>query len=235
MRFADSLIGWKSFVNIKKTTDGGLTWVTQTLPNVAGSIYNEKAVLRFSIINRDTVFGVGGWFQYPNNQERCVVYKTTNGGSNWGYQIPDTNYKIPQLHLINYADKDKGWAFTYSGKCIRTLTSGADTTYYTAINNNNNQIVSTDFKLEQNYPNPFNASTIISYKLAKAGHIRIKVYNITGKEIAEIVNIVLQPGTYQTRFDAQNLSSGVYLYKLEVIDRNSNNIFIETKRMLLIK
>ncbi len=95
--------------------------------------------------------------------------------------------------------------------------------------------VPTQFSLEQNYPNPFNSSTIIRYKLAKSGHIRIKVYDIAGKEIAEIVNKTLQPGTYQTRFDGDNLSSGVYFYKFEVIDRNTNNVFVETKRMLMIK
>jgi hypothetical protein len=178
---------------------------------------------------------VGGWFDYPNNQSRCIIYKTTNGGLNWGYQIPDTSFNIFQLHHICFTDKNRGWAFGNGNRCIRTLTGSSDTTFYTSINSNNNQIVSTDFILEQNYPNPFNASTIISYKLAKAGHIRIKVYDITGKEIAENVNKSLQPGTYQTRFDGANISSGVYLYKLEVIDRNSNNIFIETKRMLLIK
>jgi len=100
MQFADSLTGWKSFVNMKKTTDGGLTWFTQRLPKVSGSIYDAQAMLRFSIINKDTVLGVGGHFQYPNNQERCIVYKTTNGGLNWGYQIPDSSYNIYQLHLL---------------------------------------------------------------------------------------------------------------------------------------
>jgi len=235
MKFIDSLTGWKSDVNMKKTTDGGLTWLSQYLPKVVGSIYDGTAMSKFSIINKDTVFGVGGLFQYPNNQYRCIIYKTTNGGLNWGYQIPDTSFNIIQLSQVFFTDKNNGWAFRFTTKCIHTLTGGSDTTYYTAINNNQNQIVSTDFVLEQNYPNPFNPLTNIEFKLSKSCNVKLNIYDVTGKKISTLVNEYKHSGNYSITFNAQNLPSGIYFYTLELSGNSSNKILTETKRMMLIK
>lgn len=72
-----------------------------------------------------------------------------------------------------------------------------------------------EFKLAQNYPNPFNPSTLIEYTVAKPEHITIKIYNVLGKEVATLVNEVKEPGVYSVRFDAGNLSSGIYFYKFQ--------------------
>jgi hypothetical protein len=86
-----------------------------------------------------------------------------------------------------------------------------------------------NFILYQNYPNPFNISTIIEFEIPKRGHVTIKIYNILGKEIRTIVNEVLSPGKYKTVFNADNLSSEIYFYKL-VIGANT-----AVKKMVLIK
>ena len=62
--FADSIIGYKAYANIKKTTNSGLNWFTQLAPVVTGSIFNVKGIGKFSLINKDTVYGVGAWFEY---------------------------------------------------------------------------------------------------------------------------------------------------------------------------
>ena len=125
MKFIDNLTGWlTSLTFVKKTTDGGSSWVKQSLPNVIGSIFNGAGILEFSVINKDTVFGVGGWYDDPNNVSRCIIYKTTNGGLNWGYQIPDTSFNIWQLSHVFFTDKNNGWAFRFTTKCIHTLTGG---------------------------------------------------------------------------------------------------------------
>ncbi|MCB0722004.1 MAG: T9SS type A sorting domain-containing protein [Ignavibacteriae bacterium] len=75
-----------------------------------------------------------------------------------------------------------------------------------------------DFELLQNNPNPFNPSTIISYKIFTAGHVSLKVYNLTGKQIAVLVDQTQNPGTYSIEFNTGNfpeLSSGIYFYKLQ--------------------
>lgn len=88
---------------------------------------------------------------------------------------------------------------------------------------------SNDFDLFQNYPNPFNPSTILSYQLPNSGLIVLKVYDILGKEIITLVNRKQQAGKYEISFDAKNLPSGVYFYKLKTKD---NSI---TKKMLLLE
>ena len=86
-----------------------------------------------------------------------------------------------------------------------------------------------NFNLEQNYPNPFNPETKIKFNIIKTGNVNLTVYNLSGKEITTLVNRNLQPGTYETTFNANNLPSGIYCYKLE------SSGTAETKRMVLIK
>ncbi|HQY20202.1 MAG TPA: T9SS type A sorting domain-containing protein [Ignavibacteria bacterium] len=86
-----------------------------------------------------------------------------------------------------------------------------------------------DFSLHQNFPNPFNPSTVIKYDLPKEGFVKIKIYDLTGREIRSLVNEVKQAGSYSTVFNGANLSSGVYFYKLETEN------FRQIKRMVLLK
>jgi len=83
--------------------------------------------------------------------------------------------------------------------------------------------------LKQNYPNPFNSSTEISYNIFKPGVVTLKVYDLLGKQIQTLVNEYRDEGIYFVNFDASNLSSGVYLYKLKL----GNNTVV-TKKMLHI-
>jgi hypothetical protein len=85
------------------------------------------------------------------------------------------------------------------------------------------------FSLEQNYPNPFNPSTSIKYSVPESGNIRLSVYNIVGEEVAVLVNGFSQAGSFEVTFDASNLSTGVYLYKLQ----SANSV--QTKKMILLK
>jgi photosystem II stability/assembly factor-like uncharacterized protein len=227
IHFIDSMTGWKaSGANIKKTTNGGITWTWQTLPHLNFA----NVIFKFSFINKDTIFGVGGAYHFPSAY-RGFVYKTTNGGINWGYQIPDTGFGISSsFWFINFADKVKGWAFPPSiSKNIYTITGGSDTTFYTAINNQNN-IIAKDYKLYQNYPNPFNATSNIKYKIEKTANIILIVFDITGKEIKILISKKQSSGNYEIKFDGGNLSSGIYFYTLF-----ADGVRIDTKKAILIK
>ena len=90
-------------------------------------------------------------------------------------------------------------------------------------------VIPDNFLLSQNYPNPFNPRTEISYEVPTAKLVKLTVYNILGKEMAELVNERQSPGKYKVSFDASNLTSGVYFYTL------STDNFTETKRMILLK
>jgi hypothetical protein len=85
------------------------------------------------------------------------------------------------------------------------------------------------FKLEQNYPNPFNPSTIISYQLPISGQVTLNVYDLLGKEVATLVNEEKAAGIYEVDFNASQLSSGIYFYKLQA------GAFSETKKMTLLR
>src|SRR5690606_33119476 len=68
------------------------------------------------------------------------------------------------------------------------------------------------FALHQNYPNPFNPSTRIKYDIPKAGFVTLKIYDVTGREVAELVSDELSPAQYETEWNASNFASGVYFY-----------------------
>ena len=96
-------------------------------------------------------------------------------------------------------------------------------------NENQSSGVPKVFSLSQNYPNPFNPSTIIKYSIHKTSMVKITVFDILGREISTLINDLQQPGNYNVNFDASNLASGVYMYKIQAGD------FTDTKKMLLVK
>ena len=102
------------------------------------------------------------------------------------------------------------------------------------INNQDDNII-TEYKLEQNYPNPFNPTTTIKYSIPPSTehysvqHTTLKIYDILGREVAILVNELQQSGNYQVIFDASNLASGIYFYKL------IHGIFVGSKKMILLQ
>jgi hypothetical protein len=97
----------------------------------------------------------------------------------------------------------------------------------TSVNDDNRPV--TEYSLLQNYPNPFNNSTFIKYSIPKEGLVKINIYNIVGEEVAQLVNEVKQVGNYELTFSNNNLTSGVYFYRLQAGD------YVETKKMILLK
>ncbi len=86
-----------------------------------------------------------------------------------------------------------------------------------------------DYILYQNYPNPFNPSTNLEFEISKLGFVSLKVFDVSGKELVTLVNEVMKPGNYKYKFDAYDLPSGTYFYRL------SSEDFTETKSMILLK
>jgi hypothetical protein len=99
-----------------------------------------------------------------------------------------------------------------------------------------------NFVLEQNYPNPFNPSTKIKYRVPVRGSVNLKVINSLGQEIATLVHEEKAAGTYEKDFDASNLASGIYFYRIKLIDTSTNTaegpigqVIVETKKMVLLR
>ncbi len=85
------------------------------------------------------------------------------------------------------------------------------------------------FSLQQNYPNPFNPSTIIKYSIPKQSNVTLKIFDVLGSEVETLVNTEQPQGNYEVDFDGNELTSGIYFYKLQAGD------FVETKKMILLK
>ena len=85
------------------------------------------------------------------------------------------------------------------------------------------------YNLYNNYPNPFNPVTKIKFDLPKQSFTKLTVYNIQGKEISVFINNELNPGSYEVEFDASNLPSSLYFYRLET------KLYTDVKKMILVK
>ncbi|HMQ70370.1 MAG TPA: T9SS type A sorting domain-containing protein [Ignavibacteria bacterium] len=89
--------------------------------------------------------------------------------------------------------------------------------------------VPAEYALLQNYPNPFNPETKINFDLPSSSDVKLSVYDITGKEIALLVNEKLEPGTYSFKWNGTGFASGMYFYRIQSGD------FVQTRKMVLIK
>lgn len=194
-----------------RSTDFCATWqVLDTLHSYPPSVMQAVA---FSSINTGWV---GGSYGY--------LYKTTDGGLNFARQNTGTNQAFwGSIYCFN---DSVVWGVGGAGKIMHTTTSGQ---WLVGISNNENEIPK-EFALYQNYPNPFNNSTMIKYQLSLTGKVKIKIFDISGKEVETLLNKVQQSGKYEISFNAYNVSSGIYFYSLYLDD-----IIKETKRMILIK
>lgn len=240
--FTDSLTGWKAKSVggggwlMGKTIDGGFNWAEQILP-FGGNISNGSGISQFVNINKDTIWGVGGNLFYPGQGARAFLYRTTNSGDTWYFQIPDTSYQIPTLSFIDFKDKIKGWAYMVGIRGIHT-TNGGDTTFYLPVTQISTEVPE-EYILGQNYPNPFNPETNIKYQImpndksdfgGKMSNVKLIIFDITGKEIVKLVNEEQSAGTYLAVWNASGYSSGVYFYSLVI-----GGITIDTKKMILLK
>jgi hypothetical protein len=124
-------------------------------------------------------------------------------------------------------------AFLY-GTTVNSLLAAADSAdvrygkVFTSIQQTS-PAVPQSTSLLQNYPNPFNPGTVIEFQLHRAGEVSLRVYDVLGREVAVMANGTLNAGTYRVPFDARQLASGIYYYRLVA------GSFTDSKRMLLVK
>ena len=149
-------------------------------------------------------------------------------------KVCSTNYdSAGNMVLRNYYYYAHGIGIVYQYRDFPVNETHTDAliTYSTisSVRNDQSGITPNTFSLEQNYPNPFNPTTTINYSLAKAGNVKISVYDITGSKAATIVNENKPAGSYTVHFNGSNLASGIYLYRLESGNYSSAKKFILMK------
>ena len=114
--------------------------------------------------------------------------------------------------LVSFQNAQKNLSVDYSNNSSLNIDVSLNPNSTTGINDN--ATVISGYDLKQNYPNPFNPSTIISYQIPQNSFVTLKVYNILGNEVATLVNEQQTAGNHNFNFKANNLASGVYIYKL---------------------
>ena len=149
--------------------------------------------------------------------------KTVPGKSFVLFLVEDSIYI--DLTFSAWTQGQNGGGFSYS----RTTASQVGTSIQGV-----NSSIPAGFTLEQNYPNPFNPSTSIRFSLAQASEVSVKVYNILGAEVSVLVNDEMPAGVYEVAFDASNLPSGSYFYRLEAVQA-SGLVTQQTRQMTLLK
>jgi photosystem II stability/assembly factor-like uncharacterized protein len=161
------------------------------------------------------------------------VFLSTNNGTNWTDESSGLTGQA--ITSITACDTYLFIGVTYSVKNRNNQNIPVDgimrrplSEMVTAVKEATGEIP-TRFSLSQNYPNPFNPSTVISYQIASAGKVSLKVYDILGREVATLVNSVKAAGNYTVTFIATNLPSGVYFYRLQA------GTYSNTKKLLLLK
>jgi photosystem II stability/assembly factor-like uncharacterized protein len=206
--FKDNLNGvvGHSTGTIRVTANGGTSWTAGTSPTTA------PVTGLAHVAGSNFAWLVAG----------ASAFRSTNNGSNWAgqalYPFAGT------LSHVSLVDTEMGWTVSSSGEILRYNPSGL-----TGVNEEKGENIVREFHLDQNYPNPFNPTTAITFTIANAGLTTLKVYDLLGRQVAIILNEELPVGTYQRTFSATNLSSGVYVYRLQT------NQLVSEKRMVLIK
>ncbi|VAX17367.1 hypothetical protein MNBD_IGNAVI01-1650 [hydrothermal vent metagenome] len=199
---------------LSMTTNGGENWVRidSTLLDIdpEGSVY--AILLDNNVEGRFYISYTGGLYLTEDNGEHFQKIYSGNTGSIWAdNKNPATIYFNSDQGLLRFGD---------------TVTVDVEEDINELPNN---------FRLEQNYPNPFNPSTTIKYSIPRnteyysVQHVTLRVFDILGGEITTLVNKEQKPGSYEVKFDASDLGSGIFFYQLRA------GGYTQSRKMILLK
>jgi len=203
--FNSSTNGMTGGAGLLFTTNGGTTWANtgSPLPGTAAIVGINGTGSRWTVV-----------------RNAAQIYFSTNDGVAWviQYTAPAGNYthvnKSRTSGLVFWAVRDNGG-----------ITQGNTLLGIQPISG----VVPSNFSLKQNYPNPFNPSTNIKFTIPKESFVNMEAFDVLGRLVKSLVSENLKAGIYEINFDASELNSGTYFYKITA------GSFIETKKMILIK
>ncbi len=167
------------------------------------------------------------------NKLTVVVLNIGSQAQSMNFDIQD--FSVDSGMVIRTSETESGDTISnsYDGKSaldfpVRSITtlsfSGA-----LATNVDNKPVMPVKFSLSQNYPNPFNPTTTIEYSLGRESFVRLKIYDVLGREITTLVQERMAAGKHTVQFDAKDMNSGIYFYKIMAGD------FIQSNKMMVIK
>ena len=185
-----------------KTTNGGLTWEELLVVNASGG----AQAIGFATEDLGWIGGRG--------QPRQSI----DGGMSWGA----VGFLDERINRIRMLSDTLGYAV---GHTVYKYSRDSEV----AVAEPRSQSLLSDFALKQNYPNPFNPSTNISFRIARHAHVELKIFDLAGNTMRILVDRQMNVGEYQVSFEAFNLPSGIYFYRLTVGE------FVRTRKMVLAR
>lgn len=211
-------------INIGVIRRGALLQNSPAAQNISGYVYlnilppANNLIVGFPYLNSSVL--------YLKKDTSIVQYAFSNDLQEYSLTgLAAGNYSLSVVRL-GYESETR--IIVLGGQNLDTVNFYLDTLNPIGITNIN-KTVPKGYSLEQNYPNPFNPVTNIRIKMPKEGFVKLIVYDVTGREAAILVNETLRAGEYNVDFNAGNLPSGVYFYRLVTND------FSKTKKMVLVK
>lgn len=199
---------------------------------------NNNTFSSLYVVSRDTNVYIS-WNETAYGSTNCAIrtFKTGPGGTlGWTGSIINASTILSNKIRMNYIMNQYGMGIMAwedlraDGGGIYAQNINLNGTLGNAVSVNPvGDIIPVKFNLNQNYPNPFNPVTKINFAIPKQGFVTLKVYDMLGRVVSELLSSYKQAGSYSVDFNAGNLSSGVYFYKLDV------NGFSDIKKMILVK
>lgn len=215
-----------------KSTDDGVTWEMNQI-DISNTTANlGKLVSRRSVTDEYYL----SYLSTGDSNSVMSIKTNSNTGHYWddALKVNDTNPSFnnnnSSIGFTNTAgERVTVWSRFDQPLTMPLLLIGSFWPNLPTSVNEKGKYQLTAFQLNQNYPNPFNPITKISWQAPISSHQTLKVYDLLGKEVTALVDEYLPAGSYEVEFNANQLSSGVYFYKLQA------GSFIETKKMVLIR
>jgi photosystem II stability/assembly factor-like uncharacterized protein len=236
-----------------RTVDGGLTWTPINIPSPGYQVVSVDSITEYAAQGAGFYKLDAPWFVPVeltsftgslNNNAVVLNWSTASELNNQGFEIEKSLNNI-DFQKIGYVPgfgtttEIKSYSFKITEvpsvvQYYRLKQIDFDGTFTYTSSVEVEGVSPKDFQLQQNHPNPFNPSTQISFTLPVESNVSIKLFNLLGQEVTNILTSQMQAGSHEVNFNAGSLSSGTYIYVLEAEGLNGRS-FRESKKMMLMK
>ena len=211
---------------IFRTTNNGTTW---TIKN--NGLENREVIsLAISTSSADTILLVTTW--------GGGIFLSNNNGANWNTVNTGLSDMFVRTICISQCRSGNNEKYIFAGTNDHSVWRRPLSEVLTSVKSSSHNNPSR-FILEQNYPNPFNPSTVISFTLPIKSYVSLKIFDIMGREVVTLVDETLSAGNYTQQWNAVNMSSGVYFYRLSTSPSAKRGeqagSFVETKKLVLLR